>query len=79
MCIRDRIKLRNGDYTSHSLDLDIEQTVAMRASIIRHTAEIFDPDLFIVDKEPLGLRGEVAETLGMLRQRGTPLVLGRAT
>ncbi|MAM68870.1 MAG: hypothetical protein CMM12_08945 [Rhodospirillaceae bacterium] len=70
------IKLRNGDYTSHSLDLDIEQTVAMRASIVRHTAEIFDPDLFIVDKEPLGLRGEVAETLEMLRQRGTPLVLG---
>ena len=32
----------------------------MRASIIRHTADIFDPDLFIVDKEPLGLRGEVA-------------------
>jgi hypothetical protein len=24
---------------------------------------IFDPDLFIVDKEPLGLRGEVEETL----------------
>ena len=70
------IKLRNGDYTSHSLDLDIEQTVAMRASIIKHTAEIFDPDLFIVDKEPLGLRGEVAETLEMLCRRGTPLVLG---
>ena len=35
----------------------------MRASIIRHTAEIFEPDIFIVDKEPLGLRGEVAETL----------------
>ena len=48
----------------------------MRASIIRHTAEIFDPDIFIVDKEPLGLRGEVTETLEMLRDRGTPLVLG---
>ena len=32
-------------------------------SIIRHTAEIFEPDLFIVDKEPLGLRGEVRTTL----------------
>ena len=31
----------------------------MRSSIIRHTADIFDPDIFIVDKEPLGLRGEV--------------------
>ena len=70
------IKLRNGDYTSHSLDLDIDQTVALRASIIKHTAEVFDPDIFIVDKEPLGLRGEVTETLEMLRERSTPLVLG---
>src|SRR5499427_731560 len=59
------IKLRNGDYTSLSLLIDIEETLAMRASIIRHTADIFDPDLFIVDKEPLGLRGECLETLEM--------------
>ena len=70
------IKLRNGDYTSYSLDLDIDQTVALRASIIKHTADISDPDIFIVDKEPLGLRGEVADTLEMLKERGTPLVLG---
>ncbi|MEX2454234.1 MAG: glycosyltransferase [Rhodospirillaceae bacterium] len=70
------IKLRNGDYTPQSLDIDIEKTVAMRASIIQHTADIFDPDIFIVDKEPLGLRGEVADTLEMLSARGTPLVLG---
>jgi predicted glycosyltransferase len=70
------IKLRNGEYTSLSLHIDIEETLAMRASIIRHTAEIFDPDIFIVDKEPLGLRGEVVDTLEMLKNRGTPLVLG---
>ncbi len=70
------IKLRNGEYTSLSLDIDIEQTVSMRASIIKHTAEIFAPDVFIVDKEPLGLRGECAATLEMLKARGTRLVLG---
>jgi len=70
------IKRRNGDYTSLTLQIDIEETLAMRAAIIRHTAEIFDPDLFIVDKEPLGLRGEVKETLLSLKARGTPLVLG---
>ncbi|MSP82236.1 MAG: hypothetical protein EXQ94_04705 [Alphaproteobacteria bacterium] len=70
------VKLRNGEYTSLSLHIDIEETLAMRASIIRHTAEIFDPDIFIVDKEPLGLRGEVKETLEMLKGRGTRLVLG---
>ncbi len=70
------IKLRNGDYTSLSLHLDVEDTLALRASIIQHTAETFAPDLFIVDKEPLGLRGEVAETLEMLHEKGVPLVLG---
>ena len=70
------IKLRSGEYTSLNLHLDIEQTLRMRGSIIRHTAEMFEPDLFIVDKEPMGLRGEVLETLEFLKPRGTRLVLG---
>jgi len=70
------IKLRNGEYVSLSLHIDIEETLAMRSSIIHHTADIFDPDLFLVDKEPLGLRGEVRPTLDLLRERGTPLILG---
>jgi len=70
------IKLRNGDYVSHSLYMDVEETLALRASIIRHTAETFAPDLVIVDKEPLGLRGEVRETLEVLKAAGVPLVLG---
>ena len=70
------IKLRNGEYTSHSLHMHVEDTLALRASIIRHTAETFEPDLFIVDKEPLGLRGEVRETLEMLKHRDVPVVLG---
>ncbi len=70
------IKLRNGEYTSLNLHLDIDQTLQMRASIIKHTAEIFDPDVFIVDKEPMGLRGEVLDTLKMLKRGGTRLVLG---
>jgi predicted glycosyltransferase len=71
------IKLRNGDYTSLNLDVDIEHTLALRASIIEHTARVFEPHLFLVDKEPLGLLGEVEKTLRMLRRRGhCRLVLG---
>jgi predicted glycosyltransferase len=70
------IKLRNGEYVSLNLQIDIEETLAMRSSIIRHTADIFDPDILIVDKEPLGLRGEVRPTLDLLRARDTPLILG---
>ncbi len=70
------IKLRNGEYTPLNLHLDIAEMLSMRASIIEHTAEIFDPDLFIVDKEPVGLRGEVLPTLKALKRRGARLVLG---
>jgi predicted glycosyltransferase len=70
------IKLRNGEYTSLNLHIDITEMLKIRASIIKHTAEAFKPDLFLVDKEPLGLRGEVTETLQMLKARGVPLVLG---
>ncbi len=70
------IKLNNGDYGSHSLNLSIDQTVTLRAGIIREVAERFEPDIFIVDKEPHGLRGEVRDTLDLLKERGTHLVLG---
>ncbi len=70
------IKLRNGEYTSLNLHIDVAETLAIRGSIIRHTAEAFAPDLFLVDKEPLGLRGEVTDTLELLKARGVPLVLG---
>jgi predicted glycosyltransferase len=70
------IKLHNGEYTSLNLHIDIAETLAMRESIIRHTTAAFSPDLFIVDKEPLGLRGEVVPTLNLLKERGTPLVFG---
>lgn len=70
------IKLRNGEYTSLGLHIDIEQTLAIRSSIIEHTAKVYQPDIFIVDKEPLGLRGEVLPTLKSLKKAGTRLVLG---
>ncbi len=70
------VKLQNGEYVPLKLPMDIEETVALRAAIILPTAAAFDPDVFIVDKEPHGLRGEVLETLHMLKQRGTFLVLG---
>ncbi len=70
------IKLRNGEYTSMAEHVDVQDTIAMRREIIRHTAETFRPDIFIVDKEPMGLRGEVEETLALLRAQGCTTVLG---
>ena len=70
------IKLRNGEYTPLTLPMAIEDAIEMRASIIRHTAEVFDPDILIVDKEPLGLRGELSDTLEAMKERGAHVVLG---
>ncbi len=70
------IKLHNGEYTSLDRHTDLHETLEMRQAIIRHTAESFQPDMFIVDKEPLGLRGELEETLSYLKTHGTTLVLG---
>ncbi|GGO81079.1 membrane protein [Marinobacterium nitratireducens] len=70
------IKLHNGDYTSLALHIDLADTLALRESIILHTTKVFAPDLFLVDKEPLGLKGEVHATLRMLRDKPTRTVLG---
>jgi predicted glycosyltransferase len=70
------IKLHNGEYQSLGLHIELDQTMEMRAAIIRQTALSFRPDLFLVDKEPLGLEGEVVSTLEMLKAKGTTLVLG---
>ena len=70
------IKLKDGEYTSLGLHIDLDLTMSMRESIIYHTAAIFKPDIFLVDKEPTGLKGEVVSTLEMLRDQGTINVLG---
>jgi len=70
------IKLYNGDYTSLGLHIDIKDTLSIRESIIRHTARTFAPDLLLVDKEPVGLKGEMSQTLKMLKSANTRLVLG---
>ena len=70
------IKLSDGEYQSLGLHIALDQTMEMRAAIIRQTALSFRPDLFLVDKEPLGLKGEVVPTLQMLKAQGTTLVLG---
>ncbi len=70
------IKLKDGEYTSLGLHIDLEQTLKMREAIIYHTAASFNPDIFLVDKEPTGLKGEVISTLKMLKERGSLNILG---
>ncbi len=70
------IKLYNGEYDSIGEYIDLDDILEMRKLIIQRTAEAFQPDLFIVDKEPLGLRGELIPTLEMMRKQDTKTILG---
>ncbi len=70
-------KMTDGSYVSEALGLDIDETTALRAGLIRTAVEKFEPDLVIVDKEPTGFRGELLETLEWLQANThTKIVLG---
>lgn len=70
------VKLANEHYQPHSPGMSLDDLMAIRSAIIAETAKVFAPDIFLVDKEPLGLRGEVEATLLLLRGMGKRLVLG---
>ena len=70
------VKLGNESYRPQTPGMSIDDLMAMRSAIIAETAKVFAPDIFLVDKEPLGLRGEVEVTLHLLRGMGKQLVLG---
>ncbi len=70
------IKLYNGEYDSISDHISIDEILMMRKQIIQRTAQVFKPDIFITDKEPLGLKGELEPTLAMLAEGDTKVILG---
>jgi predicted glycosyltransferase len=66
-----------GRYHPRSMTLPLDDLIQLRMNAIHCSLEAFTPDVFIVDKTPTGLRGELLPTLQMLRKRGrTRLVLG---
>ena len=62
------IKKTNDEYRSLSIKIEDQQALSIRTNIILATARTFKPDLFIVDKEPLGLKREVLPTLEWLKE-----------
>lgn len=69
-------KLPDGDYRSLNLNVSIDEAVRLREAIILQTAQTYSPDVFIVDKEPTGFRGEIVTALDHLRRKGCRIVLG---
>ncbi len=63
------IKVDNGVYHPLSLRVSVEEMKALRASIMKKAAYVFQPDLFLVDHVPTGVWGELRPTLKMLNER----------
>ena len=62
------IKRTNEDYQPLSIRIEQEKALSIRTNIILATARTFQPHLFIVDKEPHGLKKEVLPTLEWLKE-----------
>ena len=72
------IKKTNEEYLPLSIKIDPKHALNIRKNIITATAKAFQPNLFIVDKEPLGLKKEVLPTLKWIRRNlpRTKTILG---
>lgn len=72
------IKKTNDEYHPLSIRINPDHALHIRQSIISATARNFKPDLFIVDKEPLGLKQEVLPILQWFKQNSpqTKTILG---
>jgi predicted glycosyltransferase len=57
------IKKTNDEYLPLSIKINPRHALDIRKNIITATAKTFQPHLFIVDKEPLGLKKEILPTL----------------
>ncbi len=62
------IKKTNDEYLPLSIKINPRHALDIRKNIITATAKTFQPDLFIVDKEPLGLKKEILPTLQWFRR-----------
>ena len=62
------IKKTNEEYLPLSIKINAKHALYIRKNIITATAKTFQPHLFIVVKEPLGLKKEVLPTLQWLRR-----------
>ncbi|MCA9262298.1 MAG: hypothetical protein KDA60_00555 [Planctomycetales bacterium] len=65
-----------GDYRSRDLSLSLHEVTSIRRATLAGALAAYRPDVFVVDKVPNGLNGELVDVLPQLRAQGTRLVLG---
>ena len=65
-----------GGYGSRRLGMDADALRDLRSATIDAALAALGPDLFIADRHPFGIDGELRPVLANLRARGTATVLG---
>jgi predicted glycosyltransferase len=69
-------KQADGTYDAYHLGLPVQDVLTIRRKILLKSTQAFKPHLFLVDKEPWGLQGELKPTLHWLKEKGVPTLLG---
>ena len=55
-------KCTTGGYEARSLDLELRRMINWRASLLLESIKRYRPDVFLVDKSPIGVCGEPSGT-----------------
>lgn len=68
----------SGEYLPRSLNIPVDEFISLRANLLLAAVKNFRPDMLIVDKEPLGVKGELLPSLRYLKEEnlGTHVVCG---
>lgn len=61
------VKVDNNTYRSKFLPIPAEELLRCRSALLLQTAQVFEPDVLLVDKAPLGVCNELLPTLRWLR------------
>jgi predicted glycosyltransferase len=65
-----------GNHMPERLAIDVDAVSRVRSRLAVTVASEFDPTVAVIDKTPLGLRGELVPVLELLQTRSCRLVLG---
>jgi predicted glycosyltransferase len=69
-------KVGNGRYSARRLPMSGHEVRALRSAQLEAAIRSFQPDVVLVDKHPVGVRGELRPALEALRETGGRVVLG---
>ena len=69
-------KLPDGTYRGRNLDLPQPSLIRLRSALMKSAIKRFQPSVFVADKHPLGVSGELKPVLKCCRRRGVHTVLG---